>query len=98
MPSKRSSWKVELSNCCLLMNQIGADVGDVVESIGVLSGDLDRLPGDCVGVPAVGEIRRVLEPVVEPGSALDPVISGELVPCEQVRLVEDEALGVLIRL
>src|SRR5271157_175368 len=77
---------------------VEAGVGDVEERVGVLAGDLDRLPADDVGMAAIGEIGRVLETVVEPRAALDPVVAGELVPSEQVRLVEDEALGVLIGL
>ena len=72
-------------------------VGGVVERVGILPGDLDRFAADQVGVAAVGEIGGVLEPVVEPRAALDPVVAGKLVPGEQIGVVEHEALGVLVR-
>src|SRR5208283_4703387 len=40
----------------------------------------------------------ILEAVVQPRAALDPVVAGELVPGEKVRLIEHEALGVFVGL
>jgi hypothetical protein len=45
---------------------------------------------------SVGEIGSILESIVEPRAAFDTVVARELVPGEQVRIVENEALRVFV--
>ncbi len=69
-----------------------ADVGGVGRRVGVGAGELRRLAGDDAGVAAVLEREAGLEAVVGAQARLEAVVAGELVPVEQVRGVEDEAL------
>src|SRR5205085_71800 len=58
---------------------------------------LIRLPKQSVDAARAVELRGVLHASIEPRSALDAVVTGELVDGEQVAVVEDEALRVFIR-
>jgi len=64
----------------------------------ILPGDLNRLAGDKIRMASVGEISGILEAIVKPRAALDAVIAGELVPGEEVRVVEDETLRIFVGL
>src|SRR5579871_6776071 len=45
---------------------------------------------------AIGEVRSILQTIVESGATLDPIIPGKLVPGKQIGVVEHEALRVLV--
>ena len=84
----------------VLLVQAGFEprIGGIKEGIGILPGDLDRFPADKVGVASIGEVGGVLESVIEPRAAFDPIVAGELVPGEQVRVVENKALRIFVGL
>ena len=71
-------------------------IGRIKEGVGILASDLDRFPANEAGMASVGEIGSILESIVEPRAAFDTVVARELVPGEQVRIVENEALRVFV--
>jgi len=73
-------------------------IGGVGDRIGILSGELDRLAADDIGIAAVGKVGGVLRAVIEARAAFDAVVAGVFVPCEQIGLVEHQALRVLVGL
>ena len=64
--------------------------------VGVVAGDLIALAGEDARIPAVVRLEGILQADVGARARLDAVVARELVPIEQVGVVEHEALGVLV--
>jgi len=75
---------------------VEAGVGGAAEREGVLSEQLIGLPEHHIDVAAAIELGGVLDAHVRPAAALHAVPAGELVDLEQIRIIEDQALRVLI--
>src|SRR5712691_4354085 len=73
-----------------------AGIGGCAERERVLSEQLVGLSEQDIDVAAAIELGGVLEADIRPAAAFRPVPTGELVDLEQVRIVEDEALRVLV--
>src|ERR1700736_1407795 len=74
-----------------------AGIRDVLLSERILAGELIRLAEQAVERGAVRERPVIVQAGVEAGATLDPVPARELIAAEEVRIVEHQALRVLVR-